>query len=104
MTYSRTNEHHYFDYQMWQDEAAAGDTQRGYADWVEAQIEQTEDELDDAEPRFEGAGRRDIELADEIDALRARLDPDSPYHHLGRSPNESEGACGYDSNGYDRRS
>lgn len=83
--YSRSSPHHYFDYAMWQAEASAGDTQRGYSDWVTTQIEQTEEELERAEEAFEAKGDRGIEAAAEIDELRARLekptgdeDDDSP--------------------------
>lgn len=72
--YSRTEPHHYFDYAMWQYEAQQGDTQRSYADWVAAQIEQTELELERAEEAFEANGGRGIEAAEEIDELRARLE------------------------------
>lgn len=89
--YTRDTPHHYFDYAMWQAQVAAGDSQRSYADWVEANLEETRHELSRAETEFEGAGGRGIELAEEIDELRARLDEqDSPeqdalLNHEGRS-------------------
>ena len=52
--YSRTSPHPYFDYPMWQAEVAAGDSQRSYADWVAVLLEQTQEELDQAEAAFEG--------------------------------------------------
>ena len=73
MQYSRTNQHHYFDYQMWQDEAAAGDTQRGYADWVEAQIEQTEDEI----KHLKSGEPIDRHYLLEIEELTSRLTDDN---------------------------
>lgn len=73
VAYSRTSEHHYFDYAMWQAEARAGDTQRGYGDWVRAQLEQTGQELERAEEAFERNGGRGIEAAEEIDELRSKL-------------------------------
>lgn len=72
--YSRTQQHAYFDYAMWQAEAHAGDTQRGYPGWVGANLEQTRKELDRAEEAFEANGGRGIEAAEEIDELRSRLE------------------------------
>jgi len=76
--YSRSNPHHYFDYESWQAEARAGDTQRGYGEWVMAQIEQTQLELEQAERSFEAFGGRSPEMAEEIDELRQRLDAAGP--------------------------
>ncbi|MDF7815283.1 hypothetical protein [Hymenobacter sp. YC55] len=72
-SYSRTDPHAYFDYVMWQDEVRQGDTQRGYADWVQANVEQTQAELETAEAAFDANGGRGIEAAEQIDALRQRL-------------------------------
>ena len=74
VAYSRTSEHHYFDYAMWQAEARAGDTQRGYGEWVQAQLEQTAEALEQAQETFDNFGGRGIELAEQIDELRARLE------------------------------
>jgi hypothetical protein len=44
-------EHHFFQREHWQDEVGNGDTQRGYWDWVAAQIEQHgDDPCSDGDP------------------------------------------------------
>jgi hypothetical protein len=75
-TYTRSTPHHYFDYQMWQSDVAGNCTERSYNEWVQALLSQTREELQKAEAAFDAAGGRGIELADEIDELRRKLEED----------------------------
>ena len=70
------NEHHYFDLADWREEVGQGSCTRGYHDWVESNVEEKQFELDKLEVLFEVQGDRNPDLADEIDELRAILDPD----------------------------
>lgn len=91
-TYSRLTPHPYFDYQMWQADVAGGNSEQSYDSWVQTLLDQTRQELKEAEIAFDAAGGRGIELAEQIDELRAKLDEDGDeadedahLNHEGRS-------------------